>query len=336
MSHGSTGKVPLVSVCIPAYQAERHLGATIESVLAQTFGDWELIVLDNGSTDSTGAIARFYSSRDPRIRVERNPQTIPLADNWNAVASRAAGRYLKILCADDVLAPECLAAEVDALESHPRAVMVASRRDFIAENGEVVLRARGLQGLEGHRKPAEVVNQVVRSGINPIGWPSALLVSRRAFEAVGGFDPRWLYPIDLDLWLRLLSRGTMVGLGRTLVQFRIRHDAVSAGITDPGAQHRAVIRSFLESSDWSVGRTCRWWGAARSRVEGVRLRLLYRAVNSSWGPVRALPTVVLDRRLPGQTRSPVGARSAAPGPIAGPAAGRPVLPAPGAARDRSA
>ncbi|MEL6981136.1 MAG: glycosyltransferase family A protein, partial [Actinomycetota bacterium] len=116
--------VPRVSVCVPAYRAERFLAATIESVLDQTYADWELIVLDNASPDRTGEIARSYD--DPRIRVLSNRDTLPLADNWNAVAAQATAPYLKLLCADDLIGPDCLASEVAVLDREPDVVMVAS------------------------------------------------------------------------------------------------------------------------------------------------------------------------------------------------------------------
>ncbi len=285
---------PLVSVCVPAYRAEAFIAATIESVLAQSYQNWELIILDNASPDRTGEIARSYA--DPRIRVEANPSTVPLATNWNAVAALATGRYLKLLCADDLIAPECLAAEVEVLERDRGVVMVASRRDFISAGGEVVLRDRGLEGLTGRREAAGVVRTVIRSGINPIGWPSAILVRRSDFEAVGGFDPRWLHPIDLDLWLRLLSRGALFGLDRPLASFRISGESVTARIGDSGAQHRAVLRAFASQSWLEVSRLALWQGCLRSRVEQVRLRLLFAAVNSPRPWVRRLPALALERR----------------------------------------
>ena len=297
-----------VSVCVPAYRAERFIGATIESVLGQSFPDWELIVLDNASPDATGAIARSY--RDPRIRVVTNPVTLPLADNWNAVASLATAPYLKLLCADDLIAPACLADEVEVLDRWPEVAMVASRRDFISADGEVVLRRRGLDGLLGHHEPDEVVHRVIRSGINPIGWPSALLMRRADFVAVGGFDRRWVHPIDLDLWLRLLSRGSLYGLDRSLASFRISGESITARITDSGVQHRQVLRAFAEESPLAISRLTLARSGLRSRLEQVRLRMLFAAVNSANPRVRRLPSLVLEG--PGRIDPPVGRRTIAP------------------------
>lgn len=285
---------PKVSVCVPAYKAEAFLSETIESVLSQTFRDWELIVLDNASPDRTGAIARSYD--DPRIRVERNAATLSLADNWNAVASMARGEYLKLLCADDPLAPSALAREVEALDRHPKAVMTAVRRDFISASGRCILRNRGLRNLIGLKPAAEVVGKVVRSGVNPIGWPSALLIRRADFEAVGGFDRRWLHPIDLELWLRMLTRGDLYGIDESLVAFRVSSGSVTAQVKGSGQQHRAMLRDFASRSSWPIDRLSLWLGLGRSVLAQVSVWLMFHAVNSRYRLLNELPRLVLEGR----------------------------------------
>lgn len=285
---------PTVSVCVPAYRAEPFLAATIDSVLAQTWTDWELIVLDNNSADRTGEIARSY--RDPRIQVTANLRTLDLPGNWNAVAGLATGRYLKVLCADDLLHPDCLSDQVAVLEARPDVSLVSSRRHFIAAGGQVVLRDQGLTGLLGHHPAEAVVQRVVRSGINPIGWPAAMLFRRADFEAAGAFDGRWLYPMDLELALRLLQRGSFVGLPASHASFRISPGSASSTMSHQGAQHRAMLRSLMAEHRWSIDRRWLRRGLALSYVESVRKALLFSAVNSRWRPVRRLPGLVLGSR----------------------------------------
>ena len=296
-----------VSVCIPAYRAEAFIAATIESVLAQTHHDWELIVLDNNSPDRTGEIARSYG--DPRIRVARNDHTLGMADNWNAVAAMATAPYLKVLCADDLLHPDCLAEQVAVLDADPGVALVASRRDFIGETGEVVLRGRGLGGLLGRHDASLVVDRVVRSGINPIGWPAALLFRRSVFEAVGAFDARWLYPIDLDLSLRMLRHGHFHGIERSLASFRISPNSASATMRNEGEQHREMIRAVCDDPRWSIGRYSRARGLALTYLETAKKRLLFGAVNSRWRLVRRAPGLLLGRP-PGRSGPPQPAHPA--------------------------
>ncbi|MGI9597749.1 MAG: glycosyltransferase family 2 protein [Acidimicrobiales bacterium] len=276
---------------MPAYRAETFIGATIESVLAQTYSHWELIVLDNNSPDRTGQIARSFD--DPRIRVEQNRETLELADNWNAVAAMATAPYLKLLCADDVLHPDCLAEQVAVLERNPEVALVASRRDFIGSAGEVVLRDRGLSGLIGMQPSDAVVERVVRSGINPIGLPAALLLRRSVFVDVGAFDSRWLYPIDLELSLRMLRKGEFFGLSRSLASFRISPASASSTMKHEGNQHREMIRTVAGDPRWTIRRRSLLRGLSLSYVETVKKRMLFAAVNSRWRPVRRIPSLFL-------------------------------------------
>ncbi len=294
----------MISVCVPAFRAEAFIGATIESVLAQTYQDWELIILDNNSPDRTGEIARSYP--DPRIRVEANRETLELADNWNAVTALASGRYLKLLCADDILHPDCLAEQVAVLEGDEEIAFVASKRDFIGPDGEVVLQSRGLDGLIGKWDPGVVVERVVRSGINPIGWPAAMLVRRSIFEEVGAFDTRWLYPIDLELSFRMLDRGSFFGLDRSLASFRISPTSASSTLTNQGSQHRDVLRKVANDPRWNLDRSTLRRGLSLSYVEMVRKFLLFSAVNSRWPLVRKVPSMVLRPRASPRPMAAVG------------------------------
>ncbi len=295
-----------VSVCIPAFCAADYLAATMESVLAQTHSNWELIVLDNNSSDRTGQIARSY--KDSRITVERNSTTLEMADNWNAVAKLASAPYLKLLCADDLIHPECLAEQVAVLEDNDDISIVGARRHFIDDDGQVVLRDRGLDGLLGTCSPQKVIDQVVGSGINPIGWPAALLFRRDVFVDVGMFDTRWSYPIDLDLSLRMLRGGSFHGLEASLASFRISPNSASSVMPNLGTEHRRLLRTIAADPMWNVDRRTLWRGLAMSHVEVVKKQLLFGAVNSRWAPLRRLPAAVLQPR---HRRKKVGAWQAA-------------------------
>jgi glycosyltransferase involved in cell wall biosynthesis len=301
MTRSGNDEQAVVSVCVPAYQAEAFIGATIESVLAQTYQSWELIILDNNSGDRTGEIARSYT--DPRIRVESNPATLDLAENWNAVSAMATGRYLKLLCADDILHPDCLTEQVAALECDDDVVLVACRRDFIGPDGEVVLERRGLRGIVGHCEAASVVSQVVRSGINPIGWPGAMLLRRSVFVEVGAFDTRWLYPIDLELSLRMLGHGSFHGLDRSLASFRISPGSASSTLSNQGNQHRQVLRMVAADPRWNIDPGQLRRGLLFSYIETAKKSLLFAAINSRWPAMRRLPSLFLRPGRSGQVAS---------------------------------
>src|SRR6476660_8884800 len=104
-----------VSVCIPVYNGDRFIEAAIESVLDQTFKDFEIIIVDNQSTDNTVSLIKKYT--DPRIKFFQNDSNIGLIPNWNMAMSKASGEYIKILPADDLIYPQCLEWQVAILNN---------------------------------------------------------------------------------------------------------------------------------------------------------------------------------------------------------------------------
>jgi glycosyltransferase involved in cell wall biosynthesis len=119
---------PLVSVVTPVHNGERFLRGCIESVLAQTFTNWDYTIVDNCSTDKTPDIAREYAARDPRIRVHCNESFVPVIANYNNALRRAspAGKYCKVVAADDRLLEECLERMVRLAEEHPSVAIVGA------------------------------------------------------------------------------------------------------------------------------------------------------------------------------------------------------------------
>jgi glycosyltransferase involved in cell wall biosynthesis len=126
----SNPQSPRVSVVTPVYNGARYLAECIESVLEQSYGDFEYVVLDNASTDETPTIVRRYQARDARIRYARNEQLLPIMDNWNAVMRLIdpASTYCKMVHADDRLFPRCLEEMVGLADAHPSVVVVGAYR----------------------------------------------------------------------------------------------------------------------------------------------------------------------------------------------------------------
>jgi glycosyltransferase involved in cell wall biosynthesis len=263
-----------VSVCIPVYNGERFLAETITSVLDQTYRDFELVILDNASTDESGAIARSFAERDSRIRIERNPTTVSQPDNWNRVVQLSTAPLVKVVCADDLLHPRCLEYQVAPMEADPGLALVASRRHMIDEQSRVIVPRRGLPGLTGVRTGVEVARRVVRNGSNPIGESNNVLFRRDDFFAVGGWRGDRTYIMDLDLWLRLLQYGEFLGLPETLAAFRIGRGTVSAENADEiYAQQRSLLEEVGDSPffqvrgvDLAVGRLLAPAGRSRRRA----------------------------------------------------------------------
>jgi len=180
---------PLVSICMPAYQASAWIADAIESALAQTWQNFELVVVDDGSTDSTLEVAQSYS--DPRVRVESNASNVGSAETHNRAIELARGPYVKFLHADDRLAPDCLAAMVELAEEDPGVGLVFAAREVIAESEEEVAWSTAyaavheqFRGLTRINDGQALFEQLVDAGLeeNWIGEPSAVLVARRALQ----------------------------------------------------------------------------------------------------------------------------------------------------------
>jgi glycosyltransferase involved in cell wall biosynthesis len=271
----TVAKRPKVSLCIPAYQAEDYLQATIDSVLAQNYADMEIVVVDNNSSDGTRAI--LESIDDDRVRVVRNPATLSMADNFNLAVQLCQGTFVKLLCADDTLEPGCLAAQAAVLEDNPDVALVASQTDFIDDDGVLLLRARGLRGIVGRQSAQRVVRQVVRSGRNPIGAPVAAMFRRADFDRCGGFDGDLLFVMDMDLWVRLLRNGDFVGVPRALASFRVRTDSSTAltAASSQLAQQLEFVRRMYEDTRWEVSAFDRAIGRVRAFDMQLRRCLLF-------------------------------------------------------------
>jgi glycosyltransferase involved in cell wall biosynthesis len=202
---------PIVSVCIPTYNAEATIHETLASVMAQSMADFEVVIADDASTDGTLREVGGFGS-DRRVRVLPPGPRIGLEGNWNRAVAAARGRYVKLLGHDDVLYPQCLKQQMAVLEDRPNAgmVLVGCRRDIIGPGGRVLLRNRG-RLPEGRMAGRDAIPRVVRSGTNPIGEPVAVMFRSEAFGRAGGFDGRRPYMIDVALCAFRTSGITLSG-----------------------------------------------------------------------------------------------------------------------------
>ncbi|GAA4660740.1 glycosyltransferase [Amycolatopsis dongchuanensis] len=267
-------KNPEVSVCVPAYQAERYLAGTLRSVLAQSFRNFELVVVDNASTDRTAEILRQFD--DPRLRVVRNRAVLPVADNWNRAVAESRAPLVKLLCADDLLHPRCLEWQHAVLTRDPGLALVCGRRTMVNEESHPMSRNRGLRGLLGRHASEDVVRRVVRHGGNPLGEPAAALFRRLDFDAVGGFDGRWKFPMDLALWVRLLERGDFYGMRQSVAAFRISRGSLSDALDDTGyAEQRRLTGEIAGTPEWRVRKRDRLVGAAKAPSARLRRQALF-------------------------------------------------------------
>ena len=159
-----TGRPPRVSVGVPVYNGQAYLGECLESLLKQTFEDFELILSDNGSTDATEEICRSYAARDPRIRYLREPENRGGSWNFNRLPQLARGQYFRWNCHDDACDPTHLRTCVEALDrADPSVILVVTGTAFIDEHGAVTDRAEervDTRGMAPHARYAHVARTV--------------------------------------------------------------------------------------------------------------------------------------------------------------------------------
>ena len=193
----------LVSVVTPVYNGESFLEDCLRSVLAQTYTDFEYIVVDNCSTDRTGEIAQDYASRDERVRVIRSTEHRDIIANWNYSLTHISDRsaYCKVVCADDWLYPECLEAMVEVGKEHPRVGVIGAYRLF---GPWVNLDGIPCEGPPQGRLPVSVVSgreicaATLRGGPYVFGSNSSVLVRAELVRTQEPFyDPGTLHADSL-------------------------------------------------------------------------------------------------------------------------------------------
>ena len=239
----NVGHKPLISVCIPCYNGAEFLGRTLAGVLGQTFADFEVVLADDRSTDETiSVISRFT---DPRIRLIRNERNLGLGLNWSNVLSQSVGKYVKLLCEDDLLHPECLARQLAILESpsNSRVALAVCNRKVINSQDEVILSGR-LGFPSGLVSGPSLIRKSVRWGSNLIGEPAVGLFRRQALERITMWDASNSYLCDLALWAELLKHGDAFLDDNQLAAFRVSRGAASSRI---GRRQAAAFRSFVRN-----------------------------------------------------------------------------------------
>ena len=241
---------PKVSVLIPTYNYARYLPEAIESVLKQSFEDYELIIVDDCSKDDSEEVIRHYAALDSRVRCEFNPANLGLVGNWNYCLSLARGEYIKFLFGDDKLADgQALQKMVRMLEENPSAVLAVSARNIIDENS-AFLESGDHMGAEGLHSGLEVIVRCLESNANLIGEPSVVLMRRRDISR--GFNTQYLQIPDLEMWFHLLEKGNAVYTAEPLCAFRkhSRQQTEVNRVNQVGEREQLILLSDYYVRPW--------------------------------------------------------------------------------------
>ena len=212
---------PRISVLIPTYNYARYLPEAIESVLCQEFKDFELLIVDDCSSDNTTEVVQAYCQRDSRLHFSVNSPNLGMVNNWNFCLREARGEYIKMLFGDDRLChPQALGKWLALLEKYPSATLAASARAVLDDNSKPVDIYRSFP--DGCHAGQEIIREYLRqNGKNLVGEPSAVMF--RKSDALRGFDPQYRQIVDVEMWFHLLEKGDLAYTGEPLCGFRC-HD----------------------------------------------------------------------------------------------------------------
>ena len=207
------------SIIMAVHNGARHLPAALASLTSQTFREWELVVVDDGSTDDTAQQLEQFARQDRRvalIRQEHRGLTVSL----NRAIAAAGGAYLARHDADDLSHPQRLERQVRYLERQPRVAAVGTAGEVIGAEGEI------LAPLATRRRGAAIRRGLRSARVTPIH--GSMMMRRDALAAVGGYREAFRFSQDVDLWLRILERFEMANLPERLYQWRLNPQGVYA------------------------------------------------------------------------------------------------------------
>lgn len=215
---------PQISILVPSFNHECTIRQTLDSALAQSFTDFELVIVDDASSDATWALVSSY--QDSRIRAFRNSANLGMVPNWNRCLELSSAPFVQFLFADDILAPTCLEKKLGALSAVPDIALAFSASSVIDSNGRPLLHRHPFR----HSAVLDGLCLARRSFItkNLYGEPSNVLFRRSCLSRAGGaFRTDLVYSVDWELWLRLSTLGRVAYHSDNLMSFRISPSSVT-------------------------------------------------------------------------------------------------------------
>lgn len=210
--------MPIVSVCMPVYNAEKYLASAIDSILSQTYTDFDFHIIDDGSSDGSLQILKQYARQDNRIRIISR-ENRGVGYTRNELFRQAQGEYLAIMDADDIALPERLAVQVEFLDAHKEVVCVGG--------GIYLIDHKGRRIAPFIRPPDdETIQQKALEGQLLLPQPCAMM-RKTAVEQVGEYDSHFDGAEDMDLMLRLGEIGKLANIPKILLMYRVHEKSIS-------------------------------------------------------------------------------------------------------------
>ena len=267
--------VSLVSICIPTYNGSQFIAEAMQSAIAQTYSNLEIIVSDDASTDDTLKIIEEFKEKTntPIYIYQHQPNGI--GGNWNHCIKQAQGDYIKFLFQDDVLLPDCIEKMMAVLTQKPHCAMVACKRHFIVEAGmdtpEMDKWQRVYGDLQAHLNFKSENNQLIlskklfshpqfyASPLNKIGEPSVFLFKKSILDHIGWFREDLKQLLDYEFCYRVLKRYSIIVLQEELIKFRL-HTLQTTQKNKVGVDNDYLLydRILYDNYFWLLHSRIRW------------------------------------------------------------------------------
>ena len=207
-----------ISVAIPVYNRAHLVGLTIESVLLQEFKDFDILVVDDASSDDTIKVVQQYCKRDPRVKLIINLKNLGLTRNWNRCLDLACGPLVQILLSDDLIDTDYLGLVSETIEKHPKIGFVAASCRYIDINDQVIHPGIS-KSPRLYQAGGEAVTALLRDGFPHV---SSIVMRRECYERLGKFDETIWHGPDVEMDARIASKYDFYHLGSVHTSFR-RH-----------------------------------------------------------------------------------------------------------------
>jgi len=250
-------KPPRVSVCLPNLNTYPYLRERVDTILAQTYAHWELVVSDNFSDDGAWELFQELSRRDPRIVIAQAPRE-GMYQNWNRCLDRARGEFIYVATSDDGMAPDCLEKLVDALDRHPECDAAHCSLVVVDEAGTPLPNPWWREGLFDQSLP-ELANRrhvrhapydglLVLSGEQVYYSITEWLFRRSLFDRIGGFETRWGSVSDFHLYMRVGLTANIVHIPDTWASWRVHAKQATDFSRLRSPEHQQKVDEMIEDA----------------------------------------------------------------------------------------
>ena len=216
--------MPNVSICIPSYNCGAFIGKAIQSVLDQTYQDFEIIVIDDCSTDNSEEVVKSF--KDPRIKFFKNEKNLGMVPNTNKALKLASGEFVGVLHPDDYYAPKMIETTLKAFSENPEVGFIYSSYVVVDKDDKIVTKIK----LCDCNKTFKSKEEFKKLAIKNYAPPSAVLFRKKCYEDVGPLDEEFPYPHDWNMWLRISLKYDSARLSDYLSYYRMHRKSVSISL----------------------------------------------------------------------------------------------------------